>query len=193
MKTTGSFALRRLAGMAPMFVHAALCAAPLTWFPGPSLDTPASGAATTIAGSLGNLVIGGTSYFSFESYPESLVATNIYWTPLPPIYSVRIAPGAVANGGIIVVYGGTDGTNSTSTVVGYSPSGDTPLELASMSVARSYLAYAPDGNGRAYAIGGLDDAGQPLFSAERYDPDADSWAGPRVRLGGRVQGAVEPG
>ena len=176
MKMNGSFLFRRLAGTAPLFIHAALSAAPLTWFPGPSLDTPVSGAATTVAGSLGNLVIGGTSDYYFESYPESLVATNIYWTPLPPMYNVRIAPGAVANGGMVVVFGGTDGTNSTSTAVGYSPSGDTPLNLASMSVARSYLGYAPDANGLAYAIGGLDDTGQPLSSAERYDPDLDSWA-----------------
>ena len=36
-----------------------------------------------------------------------------------------------------------------------------------MSVARSDLGYAPDRSGNAYAIGGLDDNGQPLSSAER--------------------------
>ncbi len=45
-----------------------------------------------------------------------------------------------------------------------------------MSVARSDLGYAPDRNGNAYAIGGLDDSGQPLSSAERYNPDANTWA-----------------
>ena len=72
--------------------------------------------------------------------------------------------------------GVTDGTASTSATTGYSPSGDTPLTLASMTVARSYLGYAPDRNGNAYAIGGLDDSGQPLSSAERYHPDSDTWA-----------------
>jgi hypothetical protein len=45
-----------------------------------------------------------------------------------------------------------------------------------MSVARSQLGYAPDRNGYAYAIGGLDDSGSPLASAERYNPDTDTWA-----------------
>jgi len=92
------------------------------------------------------------------------------------MFGVRIAPGAVANGGMIIVYGGSDGTNSTSAVIGYSPSGDTPLSLASMSVARSDLGYAPDAGGNAYALGGLDGNGQPLSSAEQYNPDSDTWA-----------------
>ena len=108
--------------------------------------------------------------------PQSVAATNIYWTYLPPMYGVRIAPGEVANGGMIIVYGGSDGTNSTSTVIGYSPSGDATLTLASMSIDRSDFGYAPDHNGYAYAMGGLDDRGQPLSSAERYNPDSDTWA-----------------
>jgi hypothetical protein len=92
------------------------------------------------------------------------------------MYEVRIAPGAVASGGMIIVYGGSDGTNSMSTAVGYSPSGDTPQVFASMSVARSDLAYARDRKGYAYAIGGLDEAGQALSSAECYNQDSSSWA-----------------
>jgi hypothetical protein len=76
---------------------------------------------------------------------------------------------------MIILYGGTDGTASTSAVIGYSPP-DGPAPLASMSIARSYLGSAPDRNGNAYAIGGLDDNGSPLASAERYNPDADTWS-----------------
>src|SRR5215831_12403335 len=54
---------------------ASVHAAPLAWFPGPSMDWPVSGAATVADRSLGNLIVGGDSY-----YVESLVATNIYWT-----------------------------------------------------------------------------------------------------------------
>ena len=168
-----------MAGIAPMFVGAQLCAAPLTWFPGPSVDPPFSGAATIVVSGLGNVLIGGDGfayYYYPLTYPESLIATNQYWNYLPAIYSLNIAPGAVNSGGMIILYGGTDGTASTSTAIGYSPSGDAPVTLASMSVARSYLGYAPDRNGNAYAIGGLDDSGQPLSSAERYNPDADTWA-----------------
>lgn len=147
-------------------------AGPLTWFPGPPLDWSLSGAATTAVPGLGNVLIGG----DFSSYPERLAAGNAYWTPLPAISSVRIAAGAVANGDLILVYGGTDGKGSTSTLLGYSPSGDTPQPFPAMSVQRSYLGYAPDHNGNAYAIGGLDGTGQALSSAERFNPDTGTWS-----------------
>ena len=163
--------LLRLAGITPLFVSACLYAAPLTWFPGPALDYPGSDAATVVISSLGNVVIAGDT-----AYPEGLLATNSYWTPLgQSFYGVNIAPGAVASGGSIIVYGGNDGTSSVNTVVNYSPS-DGSYTLSSMSVARSYFGYAPDRSGYAYAIGGLDDSGQPLSSAERYNPDTDAWS-----------------
>jgi len=143
------------------------------------VDPPFSGAATTVFSGLGNVLIGGDGfayYYYPLTYPENLTATSVYWNYLPAIYSLTIGPGAVTSGGTIILYGGTDGTSSSSAVIGYSPSGDTPLTLASMSVPRSYLGYAPDRSGNAYAIGGLDDTGQPLASAERYNPDADTWS-----------------
>ncbi|MFZ0829395.1 MAG: kelch repeat-containing protein [Verrucomicrobiia bacterium] len=163
--------LLRLAGTTPLFVSACLSAAPLTWFPGPALDYPGSDAATVGISSLGNVVIAGDT-----AYPEGLLATNSYWTPLgQPFFGVNLAPGAVASGGSIMVYGGNDGTSSVNTVINYSPS-DGSSALAPMSVPRSYLGYAPDGSGNAYAIGGLDDSGQPLSSAEVYNQDSGTWA-----------------
>jgi len=163
--------LLSLAGIAPLFVGAHLCAAPLTWFPGPAMDYPGSDAATVVISSLGNIVIAGDT-----AYPEGLLATNSYWTPLgQPFYGGNVAPGAVASGGSIIVYGGNDGISSVSTVINYSPS-DGSSTLASMSVPRSCLGYAPDRSGNAYAIGGLDDSGNPLASAERYTPDSNTWS-----------------
>ena len=81
----------------------------------------------------------------------------------------------MASGGQIIVYGGNDGTSSSSAVISYSPS-DGASPLASMSVPRSYLGYAPDRSGNAYAIGGLDDSGKPLASAEVYSQDSGTWA-----------------
>ncbi len=149
-----------------------LQAAPLTWFPGPAFGAPVSGAATIVARDKSNLIIGGDSYYSVES----LAATNLYWNYLPALYSIQIAPGALETGDFIVVYGGTDGTTSLNTVTAYDPTGDTTPTLSPMSVPRSYLGYASDANGRGYAIGGLDDTGQPLASAERYNPGSDSWS-----------------
>ena len=171
MKTDLSFPSRAcLTGIATLFLAAGLCAAPLTWFPGPPLDSPVSGAATVIASDKGNVLIGGDSYSVQE-----LVATNIYWTGMEPLYNPTIAPGAVMSGGLIIYYGGNDGTSSTSTVIGYSSS-DGSQTLGSMRTARSYLGYAPDHSANAYAIGGLDDSAQVLSSVERYNQDANSWA-----------------
>ncbi len=159
-----------LAGIAPLFVGAGLSAAPLTWFPGPVMDYPGSSAATVVMPGLGNVVFAGST-----AYPEGLVATNIYWTPLGQPFYGTIAPGAVASGGSIIVYGGNNGISSVNTVVNYSPS-DGSSPLAAMSVPRSYLGYAPDRSGNAYAIGGLDDSGNPLASAEVYNQDANAWS-----------------
>ena len=178
MKTNHSFFLRGIGiGFVPMLLGMNLCAAPLTWFPGPAIDNPISGAATVTSGG-NNILIGGDSYYSPYSYPLSLAATNSYWTYLAEMFSVNIAPGAVASGGMIIVYGGSDGTSSQSTVFGYSPSGDTPQTYNSMSVARSYLAYAADKSGNVYAFGGLDANGNPLASCERFNPDNNNsaWA-----------------
>ena len=141
-----------------------------------------SGAAATVVSGLGNVVVGGDGYADYYyplSYPESLNVTNLYWNYLSPIYSLNLAPGAVATGGMIILYGGTDGINTTSAAIGYDPSGDPPLMLASMSVPRSYLGYARDASGKAYAIGGLDANNRPLSSAERFNLDsgpAGAWS-----------------
>jgi len=79
MKTDPVFPFRCLTGIPPLFVGACLSAAPLTWFPGPTLDSPRSGAATTIASGGANLLIGGDS-----SAVQELAATNLYWTYLLP-------------------------------------------------------------------------------------------------------------
>jgi hypothetical protein len=104
-----------------------------------------------------------------------LAATDSYWTYFLPFYGNVLSPGAVASGGMIVVFGGNDGTSSTSAVFGYSPTDGTQL-LNSMSVARSELGYAPDRSGNAYALGGLGASGQPLSSAECYNQDSGTWA-----------------
>ena len=168
MKTNSSFLYRWLGRFAvlPLYLGATLYAAPLTWFPGPPLNQAVDGAATTAAYGLGNILIGGDYYFT--SYTASLDATNNNWTPLPTMYSIRIAGGAAGNGDPILVYGGSDGTTSQSTALFYSPSGDAVPAAGSMSVARSYLGYASDNNGNAYAIGGLDDSGNVLSSVEVF-------------------------
>src|SRR5262245_52430991 len=133
---------------------ASLSAAPLSWFPGPGLYTPMSGAAAVVNRG-NNIIVGGDAYEFYDypiTYPLSLAATNSYWISLSPYYSLNIAPGAVVSDGIILIYGGTDGTNSQNATIAYDPTGDTVPALPNMHVARSYLGYAPDRNGIAYAF-----------------------------------------
>jgi hypothetical protein len=173
MKASHFVCLSWLIGVTSINLPTGASAAPLTWFPGPPLNFPLSGAATVVASGLGNVLVGG-DFPSAPSSPQSLIATNSAWSSLPSISSVNLAPGAVGNGDTIIIYGGNNGSISTSAVINYSPSIDTVPALPPMSVARSYLGYAPDGNGSAYAIGGLDDTGQPRSSAERINLDSTS-------------------
>lgn len=145
--------------------------APLTWFPGPSLNTPVSGAATTVLGGHGNVLIGGDTYSV-----ENLIATNASWGSLPGMLAVHIGGGVGGSGDPIVVFGGTDGTNAQSTATAYSPSGDSVSPFPSMSVARAYLGYATDNSGNAYAIGGVDASSNVLSSAEVFSQDNNTWS-----------------
>jgi hypothetical protein len=106
-----------------------------------------------------------------------LEATNSSWTIFPGLSdTATIAGGAAGNGDPILFFGGTDGSNSTSAVINYSPSGDTVSAGPGMNAARSYLGYATVGGGDAYAIGGLDQNGNPLASVETYSGDANKWS-----------------
>lgn len=156
---------------ASMMVGLRVLAAPLTWFPGPPLRTQVSGAAALADSSLGNVLIGGDSYFN---YPENLVVTNASWNILPALSGVRIGAGVGSGGDPIVVFGGTDGTTPLNTAINYSPSGDAVTPVPSMSVARAYLGYAADRSGNAYAIGGLDASSNVLSSAESLNQDSGS-------------------
>ena len=176
MKTKLPTFSHRLAAAGGLIVSLTVSAAPLTWFPGPSLDTPTSGAMALVSGG-NNVVVGGDAYEYYYypvTYPISLGATNAYWNSLYPYDNLNIAGGAVISDGNAVIFGGTDGTNSQSVVMDYSLSGDTTPALNAMNVERSYLGYAPDRNGNVYAFGGLDAIGNPLASAEKLNPTANN-------------------
>jgi hypothetical protein len=170
MNASHSFLLRCLTGISSLLIATGLDAAPLTWFPGPTLWDARSGSAAVLRSGGANLLIAGDS-----STVQALFATNSAWTYFSPFSDTRIAPGAVSEGGMIIVYGGSDGTTSLNSVIGYSTS-DGSTNLAPMLAARSYLGYAPDRSGTPYAFGGLDDTGTPLASGEKYDQDHNTWS-----------------
>jgi hypothetical protein len=179
MKTELSYFTRWLTGLGALFTATTLYAAPLAWFPGPP-TSPVSSAATTILSDKSILVIAGDDYYDFgngivQYGPRSLGATNQYWTSYTPYDdSIRLGAGVVDSGGSILLFGGTDGTSSTNSGINYSTS-DGVTAMASMISPRSYFGYTHDSQGTPYAIGGLDDAGQPLALGETYNADANTW------------------
>lgn len=168
-----SFLRAQIAGFTTLFVTLGLSAAPLTWFPGPPIDPPTSGAAIVTVGA-SNVVVGGTSsyYYYYGGYAQALGATNAYWNYVATIPDIRIAAGAVISDGALLIFGGTNITSSAEQI---SLSGDSLPPVASMNAARAYLGYAADSSGNAYAIGGLDDSGNVLASVERYNLGRNSW------------------
>ncbi|HEV2331318.1 MAG TPA: kelch repeat-containing protein [Verrucomicrobiae bacterium] len=171
--------LLRLSSWIFLLVSASIKAAPLVWFPGPNIGTPMSGSATVYYNGR-NVLSGGDvfkGYGSPFSQPVCLTPTNASWTYLTPFASLNIAGGAVVNDGNLIVYGGTDGSNSQSATIAYNFSGDTPPVMPNMNMARSYLGYAPDRSGNGYAIGGLDANSNALASMERlnFGDTASTW------------------
>ena len=171
MKTNAIRRLKRLYSLFPLFFCASISAAPLAWFPGPNIGTPMSGSATVYYNDR-NVLSGGDVYEHYGSpfsQPVYLTPTNTSWTYLTPFASLNIAGGAVVNDGNLIVYGGTDGTNSQNIAIAYNFSGDTPPVMPNMNTPRSYLGYAPDRSGNAYAIGGLDAGSNAVASVERLN------------------------
>lgn len=171
MKTNAIRRLKRFYSLVPLFFSASISAAPLAWFPGPNIGTPMSGSATAYSNGR-NILSGGDVYefYGFAySQPVYLTPTNVSWTYLPAFSSLNIAGGAVVNDGNLIVYGGTDGTNSQNITVADSLSGDTPPVMPNMNTPRSYLGYTQDRSGNAYAIGGLDANSNVLASVERLN------------------------
>ena len=80
MKSNGVSLLRLSAGFALLLPAVGSRAAPVTWFPGPSLYDPISRTAPVTAAGHGNVLVGGTDYYDGGSYPVYLIATNGYWS-----------------------------------------------------------------------------------------------------------------
>jgi hypothetical protein len=148
---------------------------PLAWAPGNPLPTPCSAqAAVEDAAGVTFFLLGGNcpanpliGFYSSTAFPAA-------WSDLViPLDTSRIGAGAAINPSVVeeeLVYGGAEAGGSSLNTAGtgflYDPNSDF-LPVASMSVARSYHGYASVA-GRAYAIGGIDDAGNVLASVESF-------------------------
>ena len=96
------------------------------------------------------------------------------WTTSHSTYTTRRAPGAVRYSGILI-YGGFKGDEPTDEVLLYDYALGDSQDAEKMSMGRDRFAYAADGAGRVYAIGGRDESGDSTALAERYSPSDDAW------------------
>jgi N-acetylneuraminic acid mutarotase len=149
----------------------------LVWTAGPDLPSPRAEGVAVLAPDHAVLLLGGLGPSGDRVVPR-LPKGAASWTTAPDLESTRIAPGAVryATQGI-PVYGGRSGNEPTDEALRYDyPVGDSQ-DAEKMSVGRHQFAFAADGSGRAYALGGLGEPGVILPSAERYTPFSDTWTG----------------
>ncbi len=164
----------------------------LVWASGPDLPSPRTDSVAILAPDNAILLVGGASPSGATVVPR-LPNGAASWTTAPNLDITRIAPGAVrySSTGILVM-GGRGGNESTDEVLRYDYYGGDSQDGDKMSAVRQQLAFAADGLGRVYALGGLGNSSQALSSAERYNPSQDTWTGiaplPGARSGATAVG-----
>src|SRR5262249_41021224 len=125
----------------------------LTWSAGIALPSARGGDVAALQPDQSLLVLGGGS-----TTVQQLAPARTAWGTANALDQARVSPGVSAlGGGQLLVYGGSVGGVAANTALVYDPvnAGNTHA-AASLSTPRSLLAFAADGAGRAYAIGGLD-------------------------------------
>lgn len=150
----------------------------LVWSSGPDLPSPRAECAALLGPDNAVILLGGVSP-SGDIVAPKLPSGAFGWTTAPDIDITRIAPGAVRHSTSgILIFGGKSGNEPTDEVLLYDYYLGDSQDAEKMSVGRHQLAYAVDGLGRAYAVGGLgdDESGEIFSDAERYTPSSDSWA-----------------
>ncbi len=155
-------------------VGASLTSAPrLGWQAGPALPAPRSNAVAVVGNNDIIYVLGGSVSGNARTV-HRLVPGDTGWSTAAKLDRDRVSPGAGTSGsGRLIVFGGLEEEALKSTIE-YNIYGD-HQDLQDMSVSRYNLAYARDGVGRLYAIGGMDKSRQLLASVERYDHTSNTW------------------
>ncbi len=151
---------------------------PLAWSSGPDLPSPRAECVAILAPGDAVLVMGGASPSGNTVVPK-LPNGAASWTTTFDSDITRMSAGVVRySAGGILLFGGKSGNEPTEEVLLYDYSLGDSQDADKMLVGRHQLAFAADGVGRSYAVGGLgdDESGDIFSSAERYTPSSDSWA-----------------
>ena len=101
------------------------------------------------------------------------------WTPIASMGTARIYLGLTTLNNNLYAVGGYDGNINLNTAERYDPDTNSWTPIASMGTAREGLGLTALNN-NLYAVGGTsdgysDDGSNTLTTAERYDPDTNSW------------------
>jgi hypothetical protein len=150
------------------------------WTTRASLLTARSGVAVA-TGPDGRIYAVGGEAGSALTTAEAYDTTAGTWTAVADLSVARIsAAAALGPDGLVYVAGGYTGspgqtTTATSSVEAYNVGANTWTVMPSMTTARTALALATGGDGRIYAMGGLDAAGAVLSSIEAYDTATGVW------------------
>ena len=136
-----------------------------------------------VAGTLSNgqiIVAGGVSWSSGS--PQWLTEAELYnptsntWSPTRSMSDPTSSAGsAVATNGLFYVFGGGDGSASSSLQI-YNPSHQSWSVGPSMPVSVEYVAGAALSDGDIMAIGGLTSEGTESTAVEAYDPTSSTWS-----------------
>ncbi len=148
----------------------------LDWSAGPALPAPRTDAVAVVTPDRAVRLLGGDAADPFAA--PLLAANASSWTFGQRIDTQRNDLGAVTSGSEVILFGGTGGTEGINEVLSYDYRAGDSQDLAKMSQLRYDLAFAADGSGRAYALGGIGvyGDGQVWSTAERYDPATRTWS-----------------
>ena len=150
---------------------------PLVWASGPDLPSARAEGVAILAPGDAVIVLGGVSPAGDTVVPKLPNGTT-NWTTAPALDMSRKSLGAVKySAQEILVIGGRAGNQPTDETLFYDYSLGDSQDAAQMSDVRQQFAFALDGAGRVYAIGGKGESNQILSTAERYVPSQDEWAG----------------
>lgn len=156
--------------------------APLAWSPGIALPEARDQAAAVADGGAVYLLGGPTQQvLRLASDGQSWTSGTQLDDPRRNLAAARLADGH------LLAYGGEKNEALEAAFLYDFYDRDNSDDASNMSTPRTQLAFAADGQGRAYAFGGLNEEQQVLSSAERYDVASDTWSSiaslPSARVG----------
>merc|ERR1712187_562754 len=131
---------------------------------------------------MGSGVIAGRLYVcgGYDSFRNTLRSVECFdptrktWAEAPPMMKQRARAASAVSGGRLYVCGGFDGSTLLASVEYFDPAAGDWQPVPPMTLAR-YIACGASVSGKVYVGGGVATDGQPMTSAECFDPGTWAW------------------